>query len=69
MSPMKIAKALNDVGPDMVHRVNKVREGIAVKCFTAEQATKLKGITTLGPWSVKVEYPKSEIQSKGVISV
>lgn len=67
ISPVKIAKALNDISQNMVSKVNKTKNGIAVHCYTAALAAKLKKVTTLGPWSVKVEYPLSETQSKGVI--
>lgn len=68
ISPMKVAKAINDIACDMVNKVNKVRNGLAVHCFTSGQAARLKKITTLGQWAVNVEFPKSETQCKGVIS-
>ena len=52
----------------MVQKVNKVRYGIAVHCYTAAQAAKLMKLDRLGDWPVTVEFPKSEIQSKGVIT-
>lgn len=67
ISPIKIAQALQVVGTDMVKKVSKVRNGIAVQCFTAIQASRLMKISTLGKWAVKVSYPKSETQCKGVI--
>ena len=40
--------------------------GVAVHCYSAAQAMKLKQINTLGQWSVQAAYPKSETHSKGV---
>lgn len=69
ISPMKIAKVLNDVGRSMVKKVSKIRnKSIAVTCFTSSQAVRIKALKTLGEWTVETEYPKSEIESKGVIS-
>lgn len=69
ISPLKIAKALNDAGKNYVKSVTQTREGgIAVTCFNAAQAEKLKGLDRLGDWAVTADYPKSEIQCKGVIS-
>lgn len=68
VNPIKVAKALKQVASDSIQKVSKVVNGLAVQCFSASQAFKLKQITTLGDWAVTVEYPKSEIQSRGVIS-
>lgn len=68
VSPVKIAKALNDICQNMVNKVNKVNNGIAVHCYTAALAAKLKRANTLGDWPVRVEFPVSETQCKGVIS-
>ena len=68
LSPFKIAKALQEVGTDMVKKVNKVRSGIAVNCYTAAQAAKLVKINKLGEWQVSAEFPKSETRSRGVVS-
>jgi len=67
MNPIKVAKALTVVGQDSVKNVTKVKGGIAVHCFTAAQALKMKQVTSLGDWNVVVEFPKSETQCKGVI--
>ena len=68
MNPLKIAKALQNIGTNIVKKVNKVRNGIAVHCYNAAQAAKLMKLDKLGDWPVKVDFPKSEIQSKGVIT-
>ncbi len=67
MSPIKLANVLKGVGNNSIHRVNKVTNGIAVHCYNSAQALKIKQLSSLGEWSIKVEFPKSEVQSRGVI--
>ena len=59
ISPVKVTQALREVGSDIVKKVNKVANGLATECFNAAQATRLKKLTSLGNWDIKVEYPKS----------
>ena len=69
VSPIKIAKALNSIGGDLIKNVTKNNQGgITVRCHTASQAKKLKETTQLGQWTITTEFPKSETQSKGVIT-
>ena len=69
VSPIKIAKALNSIEGDLIKNVTKNNQGgITVRCHTASQAKKLKETTQLGQWTITTEFPKSETQSKGVIT-
>jgi hypothetical protein len=69
VSPVCIAKALNELGNNHVDRVIPVRDGgIVVKCFTASQAAKLQKVNRLGKWMVEASFPVGETQCKGVIS-
>ena len=69
INPIKIAKAINSIGKNIIKNVSKTTQGgISVKCHTSGLATKLKAISQLGQWSVTTEFAKSETQSKGVIS-
>jgi hypothetical protein len=67
-NPIHVARAINEIAPGHVSKISKVVGGIAVQCFTATQARKLKGISQLGKWVVSADFPKGAIQSKGVIS-
>ena len=58
VNPVKLRKLLNDITTN-IRKVTRVRNGIAVDCFKAKQAEKVS-ISTLGSWSVKCEYPKTE---------
>ena len=69
INPIKIAKALNNVGKDYIKNVNKNNQGgVTVRCHTPAQARKLKTIARLDQWTVTTDFAKSETQSKGVIT-
>ena len=69
INPIKIAKALNSIGKDLIKNVSKNNQGgITVRCYNAAQAKQLMTITKLDQWTVNTTYAKSEIQCKGVIN-
>jgi hypothetical protein len=68
-NPIIIAKHLNETAKGYIKKIRKVREGgLAITCKSAGQAKKLKAINHLGKWAVTTEFPRSELECKGVIS-
>ena len=69
INPIKMAKILHTIGKDSIKTVTKNSYGgITVVCYTPAQAQKIKMLTHLDKWAVSCSYPKSQTESKGVIS-